>query len=136
MDLWSGDICDLEVDAIGNAADLSLWMSTGVGAALERAGGDSIGSGAVSQASVSLGSAIVAPAGRLAARAVGLAVSLDRAWRASGPIIDVAVGSAMARAREIGATSVVFPALGAGVAGSPLDEAARITMAAMRERQP
>ena len=31
IELWNGDICDLEVDAIVNAANLSLWMSTGVG---------------------------------------------------------------------------------------------------------
>ena len=32
IELWNGDICDLEVDVIVNAANLSLWMSTGVGA--------------------------------------------------------------------------------------------------------
>ena len=31
----------------------------------------------------------------------------------------------MARAREINATSVAFPALGTGVGGFPLEEAAR-----------
>jgi O-acetyl-ADP-ribose deacetylase (regulator of RNase III) len=39
----------------------------------------------------------------------------------------------MARAREIGATSVAFPALGTGVGGFPLEEAARITVATVRE---
>ena len=42
IELWNGDICDLEVDAIVNAANVSLWMSTGVGGALKRAGGDAI----------------------------------------------------------------------------------------------
>ena len=31
IELWNGDICELEVDAIVNAANVSLWMSTGVG---------------------------------------------------------------------------------------------------------
>ena len=31
IELWNGDICDLEVDAIVNPANVSLWMSTGVG---------------------------------------------------------------------------------------------------------
>ena len=39
----------------------------------------------------------------------------------------------MARAREIGATSIAFPALGTGVGGFPLDEAARITVEAVRD---
>ena len=125
IELWNGDICDLEVDAIVNAANLSLWMSTGVGGALKRAGGDAIEFAAVRQAPVPLGGAIVTPAGNLAAKAVIHAVSLDRDRRTSGPVIDAAVRSAMARAREIGATSVAFPALGTGVGGFPLDEAAQ-----------
>ncbi len=42
IELWNGDIVDLEVDAIVNAANLSLWMSTGVGGEIKRAGGDPI----------------------------------------------------------------------------------------------
>ena len=133
IELWNGDICDLEVDAIVNAANLSLWMSTGVGGALKRAGGDAIEFAAVRQAPVPLGGAIVTPAGKLAAKAVIHAVSLDRDRRTSGPVIDAAVRSAMARAREIGATSIAFPALGTGVGGFPLDEAARITVDAVRD---
>jgi O-acetyl-ADP-ribose deacetylase (regulator of RNase III) len=133
IELWNGDICELEVDAIVNAANLSLWMSTGVGGAIKRAGGDAIEFAAVRQAPVPLGAAIVTPAGTLAARAVIHAVSLDRDRRTSGPIIDAAVRSAMARAREINATSVAFPALGTGVGGYPLDEAALVTVRAVRD---
>ncbi len=133
IELWNGDICDLEVDAIVNAANLSLWMSTGVGGAIKRAGGDEIEFAAIRQAPVPLGGAVVTPAGRLAARAVIHAVSLDRDRRTSGPIIEAAVRSAMSRAREISATSLAFPALGTGVGGFPLDEAARITVETVRE---
>jgi O-acetyl-ADP-ribose deacetylase (regulator of RNase III) len=70
----------------------------------------------------------VTPAGKLAAKVVIHAVSLDRDRRTSGPVIEAAVRSAMARAREIGATSIAFPALGTGVGGFPLDEAAHITV--------
>ena len=61
------------------------------------------------------------------------AVSLDRDRRTSGPIIEAAVRSALARAREIGARSVAFPALGTGVGGFPLEEAARITVETVRD---
>jgi O-acetyl-ADP-ribose deacetylase (regulator of RNase III) len=133
IELWNGDICDLEVDAIVNAANLSLWMSSGVGGALKRAGGDSIEFAAVRQAPVPLGGAIVTPAGRLAAKAVIHAVSLDRDRRTSGPVIEAAVRSAMARAREIGATSIAFPALGTGVGGFSLQEGARIMVETVRD---
>jgi O-acetyl-ADP-ribose deacetylase len=136
IELWNGDICDLEVDAIVNAANLSLWMSTGVGGAIKRAGGDEIEFEAVRQAPVPLGEAVVTRAGRLAAGAVIHAVSLDRDRRTSGPVIEAAVRSAMARAREIGAASIAFPALGTGVGGFPLEEAARITVQAVRDELP
>ncbi len=136
IELWNGDICELEVDAIVNAANLSLWMATGVGGAIKRAGGEEIEFAAVRQAPVPLGGAIVTGAGRLAARAVIHAVSLDRDRRTSGPVIDAAVRSAIARAREIGASSLAFPALGTGVGGFPLEEAARITVQAVRDELP
>ena len=133
IELWNGDICDLEVDAIVNPANLSLWMATGVGGAIKRAGGDAIEFAAVRQAPVPLGGAIVTTAGSLAAKAVIHAVSLDRDRRTSGPVIEAAVRGAMARAREIGATSIAFPALGTGVGGFPLAEAARITVQTVRD---
>jgi O-acetyl-ADP-ribose deacetylase (regulator of RNase III) len=132
IELWNGDICELEVDAIVNAANVSLWMSTGVGGAIKRAGGDEIEFAAIRQAPVGLGDAVVTPAGRLAARVVIHAVSLDRDRRTSGPTLEAAVTSAFERARELSVTSIAFPALGTGVGGFPLDEAARITVGTIR----
>jgi Predicted phosphatase homologous to the C-terminal domain of histone macroH2A1 len=136
IEIWNGDICDLEVDAIVNAANTTLWMSTGVGGALKRAGGDTIEFAAVRQAPVQLGDAVVTPAGTLAARIIIHAVSLDRDRRTSGPMIEAAVRSAMARAREAGVTSIAFPALGSGVGGFPIEEGARITVATVRDELP
>ncbi len=133
IELWNGDICELEVDVIVNPANLSLWMATGVGGAIKRAGGDDIEFAAVRQAPVPLGGSVVTTAGMLAARAVIHAVSLDRDRRTSGPVIEAAVRSAMALAREIGATSIAFPALGTGVGGYPLEDAAATTVATVRD---
>ena len=133
IELWNGDICDLEVDAIVSPATTSLWMSTGTAGEIKRAGGDAIEFAAIRQAPAALGDAIVTPAGRLAARVIIHAVSLDRGRRTSGPALDRAARSAMARVRELGLSSVAFPALGTGVGGFPLDEAARIAVTAVRE---
>jgi O-acetyl-ADP-ribose deacetylase (regulator of RNase III) len=133
IELWNGDICDLEVDAIVNPANPSLWMSTGVGGALKRAGGDDIEFAAVGHAPVQVGDAVVTHAGSLAARLVIHAVSLDRDRRTSGQAIEAAVRSAMARAREHQVVSIAFPALGTGVGGFPLEDAARITVATVRD---
>ena len=133
LELWNGDICVLEVDAIVNPASPSLWMATGVGGAIKRAGGDSIEFEAVRQGPIEVGAAIVTGGGTLAARAVIHAVSLDRDRRSSARAIEASVRSAMARARELGVASVAFPALGTGLGGFPLSEAAAITVATLRD---
>jgi O-acetyl-ADP-ribose deacetylase (regulator of RNase III) len=133
IELWNGDICDLEVDAIVSPAATSLWMSAGIAGELKRAGGDAIEFAALRQAPVPLGDAIVTPAGRLAAKVVIHAVSLERDRRTTGAAIDRAARSVMARVRELSLSSVAFPALGTGIGGFPLDEAARIAVAAVRD---
>ncbi len=133
IELWNGDICDLEVDAIVSPAATSLWMSTGIAGEIKRAGGDVIEFAAVRQGPATLGDAIVTPAGQLAARVVIHAVSLERDRRTSGPAIDAAARSAMRRARELALNSIAFPALGTGIGGFPLDDAARIAVEAIRD---
>ena len=95
IQLWHGDICDLEVDAIVNAASASLWMSTGVGGAIKHRGGDAIEFEAVRQGPVEVGSAVVTGAGQLAARYVIHAVSLGADRRTSEEAIEAATRSAM-----------------------------------------
>jgi O-acetyl-ADP-ribose deacetylase (regulator of RNase III) len=133
IELWNGDICDLEVDAIVSAATSSLWMATGVGGAIKRAGGDEIEFQAVRQAPIPIGGAVATGAGRLAARHVIHAVSIGPDRRTTAGAIERAVRSTMARARELGTTSIAFPALGTGVGGFPLDDAARITVDTVRD---
>lgn len=133
IELWNGDICHLEVDAIVSPASPSLWMSVGIAAEIKRLGGDEIEIGAVRQGPAELGDAVVTPAGRLAARVVIHAVSLDHGRSASAPGIDRATRSAMARARELGLGSIAYPALGSGIGGLPLDEAAEAAVRAVRD---
>lgn len=136
IEIWNGDICELEVDAIVSPAIGSLWMSTGVAGAIKRAGGDAIEFAAVRQAPVEPGGAVITTAGALAARAIIHAVSLDRDRRTTAVILEAAVRSAMARARDLGATSIAIPALGSGVGGFPLEEGARITVLTVRDELP
>lgn len=132
IELWNGDICHLEVDAIVVPAATSLWMSSGIAGEVKRAGGDVIEFAAVRQGPARIGDAIVSPAGLLAAKVVIHAVSLERDRRTSAAAIDAAARAAIARANELGLTSIAIPALGTGIGGFPLDEAARIAVAAVR----
>ena len=72
------------------------------------------------------------PAGRLAARIIIHAVSLDRDRRTSAGR-SRPPSKRMARAREHDVTAIAFPALGTGVGGYPIDEAARIALGAVRD---
>ena len=136
LQLWHGDICDLEVDAVVNAASTTLWMSSGVGGAIKRRGGDAIEFDAVRQGPVSLGSAVVTGAGELACRYVIHAVSLGPDRRTSAVAIDTATRAAMRQADRLGVETIAFPALGTGVGGFPLEEAASLVVSAVRAEAP
>ncbi|HET7678150.1 MAG TPA: macro domain-containing protein [Candidatus Limnocylindrales bacterium] len=128
VQLWHGDICDLEVDAIVNPASTSLWMATGVAAAIKRRAGDEIEFDAVRQGPVPLGSAVVTHAGTLAVRYVIHAVTLGPDRRTSAEAIEAATRAALEQARRLGCESVAIPALGTGVGGFPLRDAADIVV--------
>jgi O-acetyl-ADP-ribose deacetylase (regulator of RNase III) len=130
---WRGDICDLEVDAIVNPASVTLWMSSGVGAALKKRGGDSIEIAAVRMAPIALGETVVTPAGSLSARHVLHAATLDRGHRTSREAVAAAATSAILRAGELGLHSIAIPALGAGAGGLDPDTSAEATVPAVRD---
>jgi O-acetyl-ADP-ribose deacetylase (regulator of RNase III) len=130
---WCGDICDLEVDAIVNPASVTLWMSSGVGAALKRRGGDSIEIAAVRGAPIALGETMVTPAGSLSARHVLHAATIDRAHRTSREAVAAAATSAVRCAGELGLRSVAIPGLGAGAGGLDPVVSAQATVTAVRD---
>lgn len=133
---WHGDICDLEVDAIVNPASVTLWMSSGVGAAIKKRGGDSIEIAAVRMAPIALGETVVTPAGTLPARHVLHAATIDRGHRTSLQAVTAAATSAVLRAGELGLRSVAIPALGAGSGGLAPEISAEATVTAVRDALP
>ena len=127
------DIARLDVDAVVNAANDHLWMGAGVAGALKRAGGDEIEREAMAKGPIKVGEAVVTGGGRLKARhVIHAAVMTQFLPRTSAGAIERATTVSLARAEEIGARSVGFPAFGTGVAGFPIDECARIMVAAVK----
>ena len=70
IELYRGDITQLELDALVNAANNRLWMGAGVAGAIKRAGGREIEAEAVSKGPIPVGQAVATGAGRLKARYV------------------------------------------------------------------
>ncbi len=132
IEIVRGDIAQVAADAIVNAANDHLWMGAGVAGALKRAGGDEIEREAMAKGPIGVGDAIATSAGRLPAKWVIHAAAMGQDLRTDAEKIRLATASALRVADEIGARSIVFPALGTGVGGFPLEECARIVVDAVR----
>lgn len=80
IDVWQGEIAELEVDAIVIGSTESLFMTGGAAASVKRLGGIGIESAAVAQGPIAPGHAIVTAGGQLAAAYVihAVAVGHDR----------------------------------------------------------
>src|SRR5919201_1280348 len=136
LELVEGDITALEVDAIANAANNGLWMGAGVAGAIKRAGGDEIEREAVAKGPIEVGDAVATGAGRLKARWVIHGAVMGRDLRTSAELIAETTRSVLRVTEELGAESLALPAFGTGVGGFPLDECARLMVAAVREHEP
>ncbi len=132
IELVRGDIAQVAADAIVNAANDHLWMGAGVAGALKRAGGEEIEREAMSKGPIAVGDAVATGAGRLHARWVIHAAAMGQDLRTDADKIARATASALRVAEELGARSVVFPALGTGIGGFPIDECARIMIGTVR----
>jgi O-acetyl-ADP-ribose deacetylase (regulator of RNase III) len=105
-------------------------MGSGVAGAIKRAGGEEIEREAVAQGPIPLGEAVATTAGRLPVKAVIHAAAMGYAdggmippTRAS---IADATRAALREADRLELTSIAFPALGTGVGGFDMAEAAEI----------
>lgn len=130
--LVEGDITELEVDAIVNAANNRLWMGGGVAGAIKRKGGADIEKEAVGKGPIPVGEAIVTGAGKLKARHVIHAAVMGQDFATDAEKIRAATRNSLERARELGLKSIAFPALGTGVGRFPLEEAARVMLETTR----
>ncbi len=127
------DVTALEVDAIANAANTELRHGGGVAAAIARAGGDELQRESRERAPIGLGEAVETSAGGMPCRWVIHAATMELGGPTSAEVIERATRSTLAKADELGARSLALVAFGTGVGGFPLNEAARIMVAAARE---
>ncbi|MCM6763506.1 O-acetyl-ADP-ribose deacetylase [Rathayibacter sp. ZW T2_19] len=134
-----GDITRENVDVIVNAANSSLLGGGGVDGAIHRAGGPEILEecrrlrASTLRDGLPAGSAVATTAGRLPARWVVHTVgpvhsrSEDRT-----AVLASAYAESIGAARGLGARTVAFPAISAGVYGWPMDDAARVAVESVR----
>jgi O-acetyl-ADP-ribose deacetylase len=126
LEAVQGDITTCNVDAIVNAANNHLWMGAGVAGAIKRQGGQAIEDEAVRQGPIPVGAAVVTGGGWLKARYVIHAAAMGQDLVTNADLIHQATINSLRQATDLGLTSMALPALGTGVGGFPVDEAARV----------
>ncbi|MGH9343019.1 MAG: macro domain-containing protein [Terriglobia bacterium] len=121
-----GDLTEMAVDAIVNAANTDLLLGAGVAGAIRRKGGAHIQEDCDRIGPVALGDAAVTTGGNLKALYVVHAASMQLGGRTSADSLRLAVKNTLDRAEEKAFRSIAFPAIGTGIAGFPMDQCARI----------
>jgi O-acetyl-ADP-ribose deacetylase len=136
LEVVDGDITELEVDAIANAANNALWMGAGVAGAIKRAGGEEIEREAVAKGPIEVGDAVATNAGRLNAQWVVHGAVMGQDLRTNADLVRRTTHRCLEVADELGARSLALPAFGTGVGRFQLAECAEIMVGEASAFQP
>jgi O-acetyl-ADP-ribose deacetylase len=123
-----GDLTLMDVDAIVNAAINDLILGGGVAGAIRRAGGEDIQRECDAIGSIPVGYAAITGGGKLKARFVIHAASMQMGGRTTAEALRGSTAHALRIAGERGLKTVAFPAVGTGIAGFPMKECAEIML--------
>ncbi len=121
-----GDITEMEVDAIVNAANTDLLLGSGVAGAIRKKGGDSIQKECDKVGPIPLGEAAVTGAGNLKAKYVIHAAGMHLGGGVDEDSLRNTTKNSLLRADEKGVHTIAFPAIGTGVGGFPVDSCAKV----------
>ena len=126
--LMQGDLTEMDADAIVNAANNDLQLGGGLAGAIRRKGGDAIQSECNRIGSIPIGGAAITSGGKLRARYVIHAASMQLGGETTARALRSATAHALRIASERKLRSIAFPAVGTGIAGFPLEECAQIML--------
>ncbi|HWX39007.1 MAG TPA: macro domain-containing protein [Candidatus Sulfotelmatobacter sp.] len=126
--LLQGDLTEMDVDAVVNAANNDLQLGGGVAGAIRRKGGEAIQRECDAIGSIPVGGAAITSGGNLRARHVIHAASMQLGGATTARALRSSTAHSLRIAAEKGLRSIAFPAVGTGIAGFPVSECARIML--------
>jgi O-acetyl-ADP-ribose deacetylase len=127
--LIQGDLAEMDVDAIVNAANNDLQLGGGVAGAIRRKGGPEIQRECDTIGSIPVGGAAITSGGNLKARHVIHAASMQLGGSTASHALQSSTSHSLRIANQNKLKTVAFPAVGTGIAGFPMKECAEIMLA-------
>jgi O-acetyl-ADP-ribose deacetylase len=128
VEISQGDLTEMDTDAIVNAANNDLKLGGGVAGAIRQKGGPQIQAECDRIGAIPVGGAAITSGGKLKARHVIHAASMQLGGRTSVQSLRTSTAHSLRIAAQNGLKSVAFPAVGTGIAGFPLRECAEIML--------
>ena len=128
LELVEGDITELDVDAVVNAANEHLQLGAGVAGAIRAKGGPSIQEECNRIGGTPVGTAVMTGAGHLRAKRVIHAVGPQMGEGEEDKKLASAIRAALALADRRGLKSIALPAISTGIFGFPIERAARVML--------
>jgi len=126
--LMRGDLTEMDVDAIVNAANNDLHLGGGVAGAIRRKGGEEIQRECDAIGSIPVGGAAITSGGKLRARFVIHAASMQLGGETTAHALRASTAHSLRIAAERELHTIAFPAIGTGIAGFQLSECAQIML--------
>ncbi|MGH9573774.1 MAG: macro domain-containing protein [Candidatus Acidiferrales bacterium] len=128
IEILQGDLTEMDVDAIVNAANNDLQLGGGVAGAIRRKGGPEIQNECDAIGTIPLGGAAITTGGKLKARHVIHAASMELGGRTTALTLRSSTAHALRIAAQNELKTIAFPAVGTGIAGFPIKECAEIML--------
>jgi O-acetyl-ADP-ribose deacetylase len=128
IELRQGDITEMDMDAIVNAANNDLQLGGGLAGAIRRKGGPRIQAECDEIGAIPVGGAAITSGGNLKARHIIHAASMQLGGGTSAQSLRSSTAHALRIAAQKGLKTIAFPAVGAGIGGFPLRECAEIML--------
>lgn len=128
IEIVEGDITEMDVDAIVNAANNQLILGAGVAGAIRKKGGPKIQEECNKIGPIKVGEAAITSGGNLKARYVIHAASMGLGSQTTESSLRSSVRASLKLAEQNKIKTMAFPAIGTGIAGFDMKRCAEVML--------